>query len=285
MSSSNNRAAFTLIELLVVIAIIAILAAILFPVFALAKEAAKQTVCLSNARQIGLAISMYQGDNSDAQPIFYAYNSDPSIYTPAQHKGTEALLLPYSKAKDLFKSPMDLGGPYLANDPGLIASNVHPSTYFEAYGTSYRFDHCMFTTAKDESSQNNCLGQVTGPYAGCTAIYDAVQQASNVTEVVEAAGIADPSGTRVIRIEMFPFFAASKDPGCATYGYDCAPPANYFKQWASNGGSMIFADSHAKKITGPGAFDNAKVDPSGHRSGDVSADPNAWSGTWYSLCD
>ena len=62
---SNRRRGFTLIELLVVIAIIAILAAILFPVFAQAKEAAKKTSCLSNLKQVGLAAVMYGGDNDD----------------------------------------------------------------------------------------------------------------------------------------------------------------------------------------------------------------------------
>jgi prepilin-type N-terminal cleavage/methylation domain-containing protein len=60
-----QRRAFTLIELLVVIAIIAILAAILFPVFAQAKEAAKQAVCISNQKQLGLAFHLYLNDNDD----------------------------------------------------------------------------------------------------------------------------------------------------------------------------------------------------------------------------
>ena len=59
------RRAFTLIELLVVIAIIAILAAILFPVFAQAKQQAKKTVCLSNFKELGLAVVMYANDNDD----------------------------------------------------------------------------------------------------------------------------------------------------------------------------------------------------------------------------
>src|SRR5580700_9880381 len=60
-----RRAGFTLIELLVVIAIIAILAAILFPVFAQAKNAARGAACISNMRQIGLASMLYVGDNDD----------------------------------------------------------------------------------------------------------------------------------------------------------------------------------------------------------------------------
>jgi prepilin-type N-terminal cleavage/methylation domain-containing protein/prepilin-type processing-associated H-X9-DG protein len=63
-----TRRGFTLIELLVVIAIIAILAAILFPVFARAKEAAKRAACLSNLRQLGTAMAMYQGDWEDRMP-------------------------------------------------------------------------------------------------------------------------------------------------------------------------------------------------------------------------
>src|SRR5207302_1979729 len=68
MSAFRRRRAFTLIELLVVIAIIAILAAILFPVFAQAREKARQSSCLSNMKQVGTALMMYAQDYDETLP-------------------------------------------------------------------------------------------------------------------------------------------------------------------------------------------------------------------------
>src|SRR5271157_3367784 len=78
LSSRTPSRGFTLIELLVVIAIIAILAAILFPVFAQAKEAAKKTSCLSNEKQYGLAHNIYANDYDDSyvEPFI-----DPPAYS------------------------------------------------------------------------------------------------------------------------------------------------------------------------------------------------------------
>jgi len=81
-----HRKAFTLIELLVVIAIIAILAAILFPVFAQAKTAAKKTTSISNLKQVELAEKMYQADYDDYIPIAQyctavQQNQDPYLLT------------------------------------------------------------------------------------------------------------------------------------------------------------------------------------------------------------
>src|ERR671935_460042 len=69
MSTAVRRSAFTLIELLVVIAIIAILAAILFPVFARAREQARKTTCSSNIKNITLATLMYVQDNDETFPV------------------------------------------------------------------------------------------------------------------------------------------------------------------------------------------------------------------------
>jgi prepilin-type N-terminal cleavage/methylation domain-containing protein len=74
----QSKRAFTLIELLVVIAIIAILAAILFPVFAKAREKARQTQCVSNTKQVGTAIAMYVQDYDETMPWNYHYSMDAS---------------------------------------------------------------------------------------------------------------------------------------------------------------------------------------------------------------
>jgi prepilin-type N-terminal cleavage/methylation domain-containing protein len=81
MKHSFNRKAFTLIELLVVIAIIAILAAILFPVFAQAKAAAKKTAAISNCKQISLGSIMYSNDYDDNFVPYFSYYSGPPAYS------------------------------------------------------------------------------------------------------------------------------------------------------------------------------------------------------------
>jgi prepilin-type processing-associated H-X9-DG protein len=78
-SSNQSTAAFTLIELLIIIAIIAVLAAILFPVFAQARDMARQTACLSNMRQIGMATRMYMQDYDDNFPQTKRTDAQPQI--------------------------------------------------------------------------------------------------------------------------------------------------------------------------------------------------------------
>ncbi|MFO8079168.1 MAG: DUF1559 domain-containing protein [Armatimonadota bacterium] len=95
------RRGFTLIELLVVIAIIAILAAILFPVFARAREKARQTSCLNNVKQISLGILMYANDYDEKMPMLYMNRISPS----SNWYGIAQMLDPYIKNLNVHDCP------------------------------------------------------------------------------------------------------------------------------------------------------------------------------------
>jgi prepilin-type N-terminal cleavage/methylation domain-containing protein/prepilin-type processing-associated H-X9-DG protein len=111
-SRAVKRRGFTLIELLVVIAIIAILAAILFPVFARARENARRSSCQSNLKQIGLGIMQYSQDYDEKMiPMRWFWDGGSSRMT------FPALVQPYVKSVQLFKCPSNTSNAFLNDTP------------------------------------------------------------------------------------------------------------------------------------------------------------------------
>jgi prepilin-type N-terminal cleavage/methylation domain-containing protein len=163
MRKHARRYAFTLIELLVVIAIIAILAAILFPVFAQARDKARQTACLSNCKQIGLAVMMYANDydetffwqkdwQEEAQvgSGFWGASYKTYVRWPFAHA-------PYIKNYAVFKCPSDKGTPNARNvcaAPG----GGGCSPWWISYGPNL-----MMMTGYSKTDHPTTLAQLTRP--------------------------------------------------------------------------------------------------------------------------
>lgn len=139
-----RKRGFTLVELLVVIGIIAVLAAMIFPVFAAAREKARSTTCLSNLKQLGAAMSMYCSDYDERYPwgVDPADQYHPEIWNqfPAWKAWIPFMprlrdvLDPYTKSVEVWHCPSDTGFDVLEDDG--LPMPARPSAY-EVYGTSY----------------------------------------------------------------------------------------------------------------------------------------------------
>ncbi len=144
--ATTNPKGFTLIELLVVIAIIAILAALLFPVFAQARRKAYSSTCVSNLHQAGIAFGMYTSDYDGLYPIAVdpADRDTPQIWDAfpdfkariPQLAWLHEVLQPYVKSKEMFHCPSDTG--IGIEDFTSMLLNAKP-TSFGKYGTSYLY--------------------------------------------------------------------------------------------------------------------------------------------------
>jgi prepilin-type N-terminal cleavage/methylation domain-containing protein/prepilin-type processing-associated H-X9-DG protein len=184
--------AFTLIELLVVVAIIAILAAILFPVFSQAKEAAKATACLSNMKQIGISLMLYQEDYDDqiffrtvsansvgrtrvTNPTYMSKTVNPSLYYPELWYN---VLEPYLKSEKIWVCPSDPQPTLSADATGvaniprsyIVSSAIEDLTASEVSNTSAT----IVVTEKWSAPGDTWVDQMDG---------DMLPQAANASEM------------------------------------------------------------------------------------------------------
>ena len=138
---------FTLIELLVVIAIIAILAAILFPVFAKAREKARQTSCLSNMKQIALAADMYTTDYDGCYPISIYFSG--TMVVTFYHE-----LMPYMKNEGILACPSEKNRMLMSELQAILPAPLAPGLTTVGYNGNY---------AVFEDGPNNMLTQADDP--------------------------------------------------------------------------------------------------------------------------
>jgi prepilin-type N-terminal cleavage/methylation domain-containing protein len=245
MKKRATRRGFTLIELLVVIAIIAILAAILFPVFAQAREAARKATCQSNLKQFMSAILMYAQDCDECLPLAVNGNNQIGPLTSQTYNvpqfGVHWQMMPYVKNVGVFRCPDD--GGFTAG--GTISGGFAvPSgaRVWEAWGTSYKFTKENFsifpvgtkpfpvTSAYVINKASGLLGPPGGPFT---------QQDPMPMPI---AFSARPAEQRVMRCFVAPWEAISA-PG----------DPNYFHKDCD---IVAFMDGHVKTILSEGQFNS-----------------------------
>ncbi|BDI32536.1 hypothetical protein CCAX7_45870 [Capsulimonas corticalis] len=229
---------FTLIELLVVIAIIAILAAILFPVFAKAREKARQISCASNLKQFGLAAQMYAQDYDETY-------SGPFIGGPGLAGGDGndkkiwvELLYPYTKNTQIARCPSASGGvTYFYNGSGItenpdLASVVKAGGVNYAYNDTFGYNGSNFGIGSPGAYGTGVNGN--GPFGAALSLVD-----SPAATIL----LVDTPGGGDYEVEYFNRLDAS---ACALFGTGQDLPHLGVDSRHTDGFNAAFYDGHVK---------------------------------------
>ena len=254
----NSRKAFTLIELLVVIAIIAILAAILFPVFAQAKTAAKKSSDLSNSKQQNLAAIMYSGDYDD----MVVRHRQPNTGEPQGDRHWTRAIQPYMKNWQLFRSPIDNSNPYGIWTPG---SPYYWDANWQSWGLGYGMNVEYLNNAGGD-----CGGWQTNTGFGLPISYTSVASPADTVFSTNKKNVgSDSTGWYTGAYVMSPAGVYSDDActwsnggwGTDSFGdtINFAPPRNtgtgdvavhWGQSGTTNGGTNVtWVDGHTKYTT------------------------------------
>ncbi|RYG34955.1 prepilin-type N-terminal cleavage/methylation domain-containing protein [bacterium] len=272
------RKAFTLIELLVVIAIIAILAAILFPVFAQAKAAAKTTVSLSNMKQIGTAQQLYMGDSEDVLPP----RRIALFTTPITIVSWKQMMYPYMKNTDMFRDPMNNAAKYLdeTSEPLILAAHgfmLPKDSGIKQFSRGY--------------AMNNIAFYLNGQWdAGETDPAHPPLNAINGTQIEEPATVAGIFETKMAYVDGGSYQNWSNnandykdDDGVKRFaGYNWGGD-----KWGEKAMVAVFLDSHAKRTAHSSACgDPTKLTFFGWRRNDLSNHAPGGDMSWLATyCD
>lgn len=273
---NHTRKGFTLIELLVVIAIIAILAAILFPVFAQARAKARQTTCVSNVRQAALAILMYTQDYDETFPIG-AYNPIPNapvtmwydVVEPYVKSGVRAVATPTSLAGRTpagFWICPDFQNRSVPVAPGQPALPDLSSTGSFSPSLSYLANANLIPIWNRNTTPQLFPGKISS-LATANAPAQVVLIAEGMGTTPGAGG--DDWTTDCLRIESgFPL------PATATIGRSTAFCGARYRH---TGGSVYaFTDGHAKWFRGPGNSWNTRSTSGVAWRLSLAPNANAW---------
>jgi prepilin-type N-terminal cleavage/methylation domain-containing protein len=212
------RRGFTLIELLVVIAIIAILAAILFPVFAQARESARKSSCLSNTKQMGIALAMYRQEWDGRGPFGgwpITWSGAFNVHSPQSkyHEDWQFTLQPYAKNGNIFRCPSDK-----------ITYANRPVSYL----------------------YNNQLNNNRQPTSEA-----AVQNSSDVVVIWEGCGPPSSSTEAAPPADMLSLFPAKAFREYTIWGGNAALLASpkFGLPRHQMGGNVIYFDTHARYVS------------------------------------